>query len=235
MSSRTIPKKHLDAIGEAFQESKNSSKPTMVIHENEDGSQHIAIRPEDLAKFMEKPEFRELFMGAGAAGLIQTVGESGGQTPMPTGLFDEDFNEDFHAWIEDKEGNVIFDPHFPEYDEIKKLQGLYGEPQYKAYTGEKARSLKMRCRASAKKILKTQKKHYKMTAAQVWEQQYHHPVYGYCNFNAIAYLKKHPDSVFKVGSMGWKRKCDDRVFWEFGDEGGSTGILGSAEESCSVM
>jgi len=134
-------------------------------------------------------------------------------------------SEDFHAWIEDKDGKVIYDPHFPRYDKIKKLRGLYGDPQYKAYTGEKARALCMRNRQSVIRIIKAQKNAYKITAKQVWEQQYQHPTVGFCNFNAIAYLKKHPEAKYKVGSMGWKRKCDDRVFWEFGDAGGATGLL----------
>jgi len=132
--------------------------------------------------------------------------------------------EDFHAWIEDKDGKVIYDPHFPQYDYKKKIRGLYGEPQYKAYTGEKARALCMRNRQAVKNILKAQKKGHGISAKQVWEQQYEHPIYGYCSFNAVAYLKKHPDVIYKVGSMGWKRKADDRVFWEYGDEGGATGL-----------
>jgi|9_EtaG_2_1085328.scaffolds.fasta_scaffold02105_10 hypothetical protein len=131
-------------------------------------------------------------------------------------LFEEN---DFHCWVEDKEGHVVFDPYFDEYDEIRKIRGCdqtmtvmcrkaFGEDKEKYFWDK----LKTRM---TEKI-----KYYKdnNVFGRSWVKEFYDcPKFGYCNFNCSAFLIKNKGKGYKirVGSAGWLK---DKKKWALNDK-----------------
>ena len=121
---------------------------------------------------------------------------------------------DYHMWVENRDGSIAFDPHFPEYDNIKQIRNLYGEPQYNAYTGVRAKK-----QFEVAKRMET--KAYKLG----WNGCRWKPLPNFCPLNAISYLAKTErwdECVVQIGGMGGKRggangEGTNKVWWEFGD------------------
>ena len=121
---------------------------------------------------------------------------------------------DYHMWVENKDGSVAFDPYFPEYDNIKQIHNLYGEPQYNPYRGVRA-----------KKQFEISKRLETKASKMGWNPAEWNPLVNFCPLNAISYLAKTgrwDECVLQIGGMGWKKvgadgKGTDQVWWEFGD------------------
>jgi len=122
-------------------------------------------------------------------------------------------DKSFHCWIANKEGDII-DDHFEEYDYIKKVRGLKDEPVYLPFNEEKQKAIWK----NFKKQLKKDKgyggtKH----GYEVFVKKYKRVTYQRCTFNVLINLEKNPDYRIIIGSMGWRYKNSDDVWFEYGN------------------
>tara|TARA_R110000868_G_scaffold394911_1_gene666380 strand:+ start:115 stop:501 length:387 start_codon:yes stop_codon:yes gene_type:complete len=123
---------------------------------------------------------------------------------------------DIHCWVEDSTGKII-DPDFMEYQIVKNIRDLEGEKQYKKLTGEAYKTMAGDITAACKTVKKQIKASNKgMTNEYFWELFTDHPRSGFCMLNAMGQVKKDPTLKFCIGSMGWKKKGSQEIFWEFG-------------------
>jgi hypothetical protein len=123
-------------------------------------------------------------------------------------------NEDIHYWVEDKEGNVVYDPYFIEYDVIKCLRNLKGDRIYKRYVGKKGKDAVRRGHRDAVAVAKC----LQLVGMKPMKMFYQKPQPLECNMNALGWIKYsgRTDIQLVAGSMGWKRKKGG-IHWEFGD------------------
>jgi len=124
---------------------------------------------------------------------------------------------DFHSWIEDSNEKVVYDPHFPQYDDVKEIHGIDEDAEqihYKFSNQEKCCE-KVRRRAIE---LTIQYSHMAETggraAAFLME-----PRFGFCSVNCHLFMRK-PENrnkgyKFAIGAMGWDTGCGDTWF-EYG-------------------
>jgi hypothetical protein len=116
---------------------------------------------------------------------------------------------DFHCWIEDGNGKVIYDPYFGEYEFICKIQHCdVKSPVYKIWPNQM-------------KWLNEKKPQRIWLLPEFVEK----PQYSYCNYNCWAYMTNKYGKQFtpelvqrhmKIGSLGWRYpgRCD--AHWEYG-------------------
>ena len=122
---------------------------------------------------------------------------------------------DAHMWLENADGEVVFDPHFIQYDIIKRVQNLKGEKKYKAWIGKKrgvALNKIQEINTAKIKALPS----IGWTKKQFWEHFSKNPHFGNCFNNATAYWKKNQHLKIVIGSMGWEKTNGDGVWWEYG-------------------
>ena len=109
---------------------------------------------------------------------------------------------DFHCWVEDKLGNVIFDPqNFSAYHDICRINKCdITKPVYHKWEDQE-------------KYLKQHQ--VKMINIKDF---YKRPKPLMCNYNAYAWAKHSgaEDPVVVIGSMGWLKNNGRGAWWEFG-------------------
>jgi hypothetical protein len=136
-------------------------------------------------------------------------------TKVPKGATEGGTNSgDFHCWIEDMNGNIVFDPVFDCYKMICKLHGLdINKPKYYAWNNQHEwckkydipEDIKQVNDERGRKILRSVK-----------------PMPLGCRGNCIAHFVAHlkaDDSkyIIRIGSMGWVyKKNPKKVWWEYG-------------------
>tara|TARA_R110000823_G_scaffold270717_2_gene390270 strand:- start:4528 stop:4896 length:369 start_codon:yes stop_codon:yes gene_type:complete len=118
---------------------------------------------------------------------------------------------DGHAWCENKDGEVVFDPSFKEYKFIKMVNKLEGENQY-----EIVPELSGKVMACIKIHIKDFKKNNKMSFENIMKMFLKYPKFNCCFLNAYAYKFANPEVKLMVGKMGWKKKNSGEIFWEYG-------------------
>jgi len=112
---------------------------------------------------------------------------------------DEYGSLDLHCWVEDNRGDVIYDPYFTVYDDIKKHWNCEGEPiresmpDWKLLTDE----------AIAIKLEKGIKGD--------WDN----PQPFECVMNSYSFCQAFEEYKFVVGRLGWKKQSGG-IHWEFG-------------------
>ena len=132
---------------------------------------------------------------------------------------------DFHTWIEDKEGNIVFDPWFLEYDLTKELRGIDKDAKqvhYKFVNQEKCAKLAMKSAIERSLEFSAMFGIGGVCAGQHdWIEGnwgLDHPRHGFCNLNCFNHMKKvnGKDKGYKivVGAMGWEE--DGSVHLEYG-------------------
>jgi hypothetical protein len=119
---------------------------------------------------------------------------------------------DFHAWIVEKNGNII-DPDFEEYKLTKELMDLTEERCYEAFNTEK----QIECARWLKKTIDAKKVIHGLCYDNWLDQFYKKPEKGYCWYNALAYKKHNPECKIVFGKFGWKAK-NGEPYWEYGEE-----------------
>ena len=150
---------------------------------------------------------------------------------------------DFHCWVENDAGTVVYDPYFSCYENICDIRGLdVNKPVYKKWPNQQ-KWIKRTCKDQLywKTLLKgkSPEKALKiMTNAKISDCRgtvsymasnesimdwYNQPGDHMCNFNAWAWylnqsmVKHRKDLHIKIGSMGWRKLGNDtRAFYEFG-------------------
>jgi hypothetical protein len=149
---------------------------------------------------------------------------------------------DFHCWVENDAGTVVYDPSFAAYNMICDMRGLdINKPVYKAWPNQQ-KWVKKRCKhqqlwlallhgKDPKKALKIMK-NTKVTEGRgalagmtntTISDFYNNPQELMCTFNAWAWflnqtlVKHRSDLHIRIGSMGWRNMDDNtNVFYEFG-------------------
>ena len=126
--------------------------------------------------------------------------------------------EDYHTWVVDKHGKVVYDPYFKDYDLVRKVQDCWGKQRRQEWDGVYQKMVWQDVQRRAKGEMREIKKQGG-TAAQLWafretEKPFH------CSTNCMCFKKK-PENQGKgyriaIGSMGWE-KADGSVHWEYGD------------------
>jgi len=106
---------------------------------------------------------------------------------------------DLHCWCEDKKGNVIYDPHFPVYEQMKKFHSCEGAPLYDPVPDWK--------------ILAEES--LAINADRGLFGDWENPLPFSCVFNAYSYAQAHPTAKFMTGRFGWKKTAGG-IHWEFG-------------------
>ena len=132
---------------------------------------------------------------------------------------------DGHAWCEDVEGNVVYDPCFKWYDYICNLHGCAKKKKrhYKVQANMKETVLKI-----VKSHIKEGKqiglwKDFK-SGMEFWrdflegEDEFEDKENGEgkCFINAYCYKYFHPEVKLMIGSMGFEKDKSNEVWWEYG-------------------
>ena len=150
---------------------------------------------------------------------------------------------DFHCWVENDAGTVVYDPHFSCYENICDIRGLdINKPVYQVWPNQE-KWIKRTCPYQLKWIElvkgKNPKKALKIMKSQTisdcrgtvsymaqnetMSDWYNNPQDHMCNLNAWAwyinqlYVKRSKNLHIKIGSMGWRTNNNDtKAFYEFG-------------------
>lgn len=121
---------------------------------------------------------------------------------------------DGHFWVV-KDGEII-DPHFQDYDIIKSINGCVGDAIYcpapKSVQDEFINALK-KCYTKEFGSIPEFVEFYKKNGFRQRANQ--------CDkISLINWIENGGEIVF--GSMGWKKRNSDEVWWEFGGENWTT-------------
>lgn len=126
--------------------------------------------------------------------------------------------EDYHTWIKDAQGNVVYDPYFKEYDFARNWNDCWGRQRRREWDLVYQKMVWQDVRRRAKAEM-AEMKRQGGTAEALWafrkkEKPFH------CSTNCMCFMKN-PENKGKgyrivVGSMGWE-KADGSVHWEYGD------------------
>lgn len=122
-------------------------------------------------------------------------------------LFDK---RDFHCWVEDKDGEVVFDPEFKEYQAIKQVKNcMEDSPHFYNAFGEDAEKWFW---GKLKGTMTDKIQLYKSQNIKWVKEFYQRPKFGHCNLNCSAFLIKNKGKGYRirVGSMGWLK---DPTVW----------------------
>lgn len=126
-----------------------------------------------------------------------------------TMLKDEKGNVSFdaHAWVVNRTTNeIVFDPEFKEYEEIRKKYGLINERCYKPFDIHRSSIIWNYIRFNHiypyMRINKNSLTSYENT-------------YLSCFINAYVYQRKNPNTKIVIGSFGWKYP-NGEIHWQFG-------------------
>jgi hypothetical protein len=149
---------------------------------------------------------------------------------------------DFHCWVENDAGTVVYDPSFSAYNMVCDIRGLdINKPVYKAWSKQK-KWVQKKCGdqqlwlallhgKDPKKALKIMKNHkisegrgqMSFMTNKTMSDWYNNPMDHMCTHNAWAWylnqtlVKHRSDLHIRVGSMGWRTLRDDtKAFYEFG-------------------
>ena len=124
--------------------------------------------------------------------------------------------DDFHCWVEDKNGEVVFDPDFVEYELTQVIRNAMGPKHYLKWNDE----FQQDCWSRIQTHMKTQMAYIRKKGGKnrdFWGS-YAKPKVHCCPANCVTFMKKNKGKEFKIvlGSMGWE-KPDGSVWWEWGN------------------
>jgi len=120
---------------------------------------------------------------------------------------------DLHVWCEDDNGQVIFDPMFPDYDFIWKVRQCKGEILYEVVPEWMPMVLNS-IRTNVKKLMRTKQIKNSYDASEFLSVMWK-PAMGMCVLNAYCYKMKHPSANLVCGRFGKKKKSGG-IHWEYG-------------------
>ena len=114
---------------------------------------------------------------------------------------------DYHVWVANKDGEVVYDPMFHEYNAICNFRGLdIDAPVYQIWPNQK------------KWYKEKVKKYVGYLDSQMIRRKYKNPQPLECPTNAYSWLQFNKGKGYRlvVGSMGWRFVGECRAHWEFG-------------------
>ena len=149
---------------------------------------------------------------------------------------------DFHCWVENDAGTVVYDPSFDRYNWICETRGLdVNKPVYKAWPnqtkwikkhcGPQTRDLKLFHNKSPEKCIKILRDKVICVGLGAMSNMtnrtfgnfYNNPTELMCTYNAYAwyytqiFVRQRKGLHIKIGSMGWRNMNDNtKAFYEFG-------------------
>jgi hypothetical protein len=149
---------------------------------------------------------------------------------------------DFHCWVENDAGTVVFDPHFSSYNMVCDLRGLdINKPVYKTWPNQTKwvkkkgkdqqlwlallhnKTPKQTLKIMKTKVISRGMGGMSFMTNKTMSDWYNNPMDHMCPHNAWAWylnqtlIKHRSDLHIRVGSMGWRTiKDDSKVFYEFG-------------------
>jgi len=129
---------------------------------------------------------------------------------------------DAHSWVENADGMVVFDPDFPEYHMVRKIRNLRDGHCYKEFDPLLTAIVKKQINPTILSGLDG----VRMNGRVCSDNEIYKVVMelcddgdamaGRCFFNAWCYQKLHPDTIIKIGSLGWRERCSKEIHWEYG-------------------
>jgi hypothetical protein len=121
--------------------------------------------------------------------------------------FSYDPKLDYHCWVVDKDGEVVFDPDFNQYKYKRTLRDLKNICHREEYPLERQQELwKFWRQVKVKEVHPLIREALKAT-----------PCGGHCQMNTGNFLKANKGKGYRIaiGFMGWEKQ-DGSVFWEYG-------------------
>ena len=107
--------------------------------------------------------------------------------------------DDYHAWVEDDDGNVIYDPEFIDKLSIgTPIDIQFDKPVYEKWNESERRKVKTWFLSYDETREKYEDKEYVVSTF------YDTPKYKMCLWNATAYVYKHQKGTVVFGSKGYK-------------------------------
>ena len=113
---------------------------------------------------------------------------------------------DYHAWVEDDDGTILFDPQFPEEQHGAPMNMLMDQPQYIKWDEVEQKK---------QKYFMVNQKNFVETCRNDLPQLYKNPQYLRCFWNASAYVEYAKRGKMVIGSKGYKCAVGS-VFWLWG-------------------
>jgi len=123
------------------------------------------------------------------------------------------FGDGFHTWVEDKDGKIVFDPYFIEYDVSRSWHNLRGNQRYRHWSktdqSKQMRTIYERSQACIDYILERG-----YTEERYW-QLYDTPTYSQCCMNSLVFLRKNRGKGYRmvIGDMGFEKRPNGKVKW----------------------
>lgn len=125
---------------------------------------------------------------------------------FPLGRFNPKEQQDYHAWVEDDDGTILFDPQFPEEQLGAPMNMLMDQPQYIKWDELEQKK---------QKDFMVNHKDFVETLRDSLPELYKNPQHLRCFWNALAYVKYAKRGKMVIGSKGYKC-ADGSVFWLWG-------------------
>ena len=115
-------------------------------------------------------------------------------------------NTQFHCWVEDARGNVVFDPEFPIYSCVRWCRGCDKDADrcyYKYKRQEECLKIEMKTAIQKSIILD--------------KQGYDDYLPDMCSVNCLRFMRKNQGKNYKIciGAFGWKKR-DGSIWFEYG-------------------
>jgi hypothetical protein len=125
--------------------------------------------------------------------------------------------DDYHVWVIDKHGEVIFDPYFKEYDMTRDIRCCGGMTHYKEWSQEYQGEFWKRTQIKIKKTMADCRKQGG-TNKGFWRMA-EEPSYGRCPINSASFMRRNKGKDYRIviGSMGWSKDDKTGIFWEYGN------------------
>ena len=133
---------------------------------------------------------------------------------------------DAHSWVENADGMVVFDPDFPEYFMIRKVRNLRVGHCYKEFDPLLTAICKKQINPTILTALDDVADQMMEMGRICSETDIYKVVMelcddgdamaGRCFLNAWCYQKLHPDTIIKIGSLGWMERRSKEIHWEYG-------------------
>jgi hypothetical protein len=146
-------------------------------------------------------------------------------TPDPLVMDISDFDAgtlpcggDFHCWVEDRGGEVVFDPAFIQYEMTRVTRHAMGRHLLVPWNDDYEREVWSAFQTKLKRqMAEVRRRGWKN---RDWWEHHKNPSFRDCPVNVSVFMRKEENKGqgfrIRVGSSGWEKE-DGSVWWEFGN------------------